>query len=138
VVDANGRRVITRALGDDDVQKIANDLTPRGRSAFWNQAMIDLGALVCTARKPSCSVCPLGRWCTWTPSRGGRPRSERPFRETSRFVRGRIVSELRSGPSGIGALQRRVGVEAQRFDAALESLQRDGLVSRRGRRVSLG
>jgi len=137
VVDANVRRVITRALGDVDLQDAADDLAPRGGSAAWNQTMIDLGALVCTARKPSCSLCPLRRWCTWTPTPVTARRNERPFKETSRYVRGRIVAELRTGRHTVAVLRRRVGVEPPRFDDALRSLERDGLVHRSGDRIRL-
>jgi A/G-specific adenine glycosylase len=139
VVDANVRRVISRALGDGDVQEKADALAPRGSSAAWNQTMIDLGALVCTARKPACGQCPLRRWCTWTASPSPARRSERPFKETSRYVRGRIVAELRCGPRTVAALREHAGVEQARFDAALASLERDGLVHRAdgGRRIRL-
>jgi A/G-specific adenine glycosylase len=139
VVDANVRRVITRALGAADVQAAADELVPPGDSAFWNQAMIDLGALVCTARNPSCSNCPLRKWCSWTPpSVTRRRRAAARFETTSRYVRGRIVAELRTRPMNIEALRRRVGVAKGRFDSALASLENDGLVHRAGDRASLG
>lgn len=139
VVDANVRRVISRVLGGEDVQATADALAPKGASAAWNQTMIDLGALVCTARAPSCPACPLRRWCTWAPACAAAPRVRRPFKETSRYVRGRIVSELRAGAWSAAALRRRVGVDGRRFDAGLASLERDGLVHRTpdGRRIRL-
>jgi A/G-specific adenine glycosylase len=138
VVDANVRRVITRALGAADVQAAADELIPYGDSASWNQAMIDLGALVCRARNPSCPTCPLRRSCSWSPSP---PSSRRPaarFEATSRYVRGRIVAELRMRPVSIDTLRRRVGVAKGRFDSALASLENDGLVHRAAGRASLG
>src|SRR5438309_9568484 len=120
------------------MQEEADALAPRGGSAAWNQTMIDLGALVCTARKPSCAVCPLRGWCTWSPTQAARRRKDRPFKESSRYVRGRIVSELRAGGASVDALRRRVGVETRRFDQALATLERDGLVHRRRRIVELG
>ncbi|MEX2394771.1 MAG: A/G-specific adenine glycosylase, partial [Actinomycetota bacterium] len=50
-VDANVKRVVARFHGvTDGVQALADALVPTGKAAAWNQAMIDLGAEVCTAR----------------------------------------------------------------------------------------
>ena len=156
VVDANVRRVLTRTHGlaadvrPATVQAIADRLVPRDRSGAWNQAMIDLGALVCRSRTPSCGVCALRRRCAWAGGHRpsvGRPgprarvkESEPPFETTTRYVRGRIVAELRRGNGSLDvrALRRRVSVEEPRFVAALASLKRDGLATRTGRRVALG
>jgi A/G-specific adenine glycosylase len=141
-VDANVKRVVERMVRPADVQAFADDLVPRGRAAEWNQAMIDLGALVCTARSPSCECCPLRRGCAW--ARGeratarGRPPAE-PFASTSRYVRGRIVAELRRRRRvERESLRSRVGVTRERFDAALAGLVRDEIVSMRGRDAVLG
>jgi A/G-specific adenine glycosylase len=139
VVDANVRHVLSRAFGASSaLQQAADALVPKGDSATWNQAMIDLGAMVCTARKPSCSVCPLRRCCRWTPDVRIEKTARAPFKQTSRFVRGRIVAELRGGSAGVAALRRRISVDAHRFDEALESLESDGLVHRRRATVALG
>lgn len=73
VVDGNVIRVIARYLGDDgDVTRAATRrridetaqalLAPR-RAGDWNQAVMELGATVCTPRSPKCLVCPLRRDC---------------------------------------------------------------------------
>lgn len=146
VVDANVRRVLTRLYGlapDADVQAFADELVPGGRSAVWNQAMIDLGALVCRPRSPSCSACPLARRCAFSKGRRApaRTRAREPaFEATPRYVRGRIVAELRLTPRSVGlsTLRERVGVSPDRFASAVRALERDGIVSLRGGRVSLG
>jgi A/G-specific adenine glycosylase len=38
-------------------------LVPRRAPGDWNQALMELGAIVCTPRAPRCDVCPVGRWC---------------------------------------------------------------------------
>lgn len=146
VVDANVRRVLTRVYAlppDADVQPLADRLTPRGRSAAWNQSMIDFGAVVCRARTPSCSDCPLWRSCGWRSGRRpqGRVRAPAPaFVTTSRYARGRIVGALRRSrhPLQRGSLRRTTGLTARRFDAAMRSLERDGMISLRGEKVALG
>jgi A/G-specific adenine glycosylase len=47
------------------IWEIAEETLPRTGSAAWthNQALMELGALVCTARVKRCAICPLARMC---------------------------------------------------------------------------
>ncbi len=71
VVDANVERVVARLHALDQplpqargaIRKLAGQLTPNRRAGDFAQAMMDLGATVCTARSPRCRLCPLGDWC---------------------------------------------------------------------------
>ena len=69
VVDTNVGRVLARQIGErltaSVAQSMADDLVPSGQSWAWNQAMLDLGALVCTKRSPSCVECPVQATCAW-------------------------------------------------------------------------
>jgi A/G-specific adenine glycosylase len=146
VVDANVRRVLTRLYGlspDADVQALADSLVPPKSSAQWNQAMIDLGAVVCRARNPSCSTCPLEDPCAWANGRRPDARKRAPvprFETTTRYARGRVVAVLRrsSRPVELGSLRDETGLTPKRFAEAIRSLERDGLVTVRGGRVVLG
>jgi A/G-specific adenine glycosylase len=64
-VDTNVRRVLERAFGSKDVWKLAEKLVPKQGERAWrfNQALMELGALVCTARKPKCPICPVRSDC---------------------------------------------------------------------------
>src|SRR5438552_14409802 len=72
-VDTTAARVLARVFGmrrrpksarrERRVWALAAALVPRGRSADWNQALMDLGATYCTARRPRCGVCPVRRHC---------------------------------------------------------------------------
>ena len=69
-VDTNVRRVLGRAFGcrtAKDSTAVARDLQPkRGKTAWsFNQALMELGALVCTPRAPKCDRCPVSRHCNW-------------------------------------------------------------------------
>jgi A/G-specific adenine glycosylase len=91
------------------------------------QALMDLGATVCLARVPRCGVCPLAGDC---PSRG---RRFEPLRRQSRFegsFRQRRASTLRS------VLKRSRPID-ELDRAAVESLERDGLVEVRAGRAGL-
>ena len=88
------------------------------------QALMDLGATVCLARVPRCGLCPLADAC---PSRG---RRYEPLRKQSRFegsFRQRRAEALRAVAAG----------RQPDDDAAVASLERDGLVELRGGLVAL-
>jgi len=136
-VDTNVRRVIERfdrrARRPPELAKRAAALVPQGRAADWNQAMMELGATVCTARAPACEACPaascrsLGRPAIAPTARRDRVR----FEETDRFVRGRVVAALAAGE----ALPD--GFPPERLERALAGLERDGLVVREAGAVRL-
>lgn len=73
IVDTNVRRVIQRAFGvhgnpqraaaDKEIWQRAETLIPRGKAFIFNQALIDFGALICTARKPACPTCFFADLC---------------------------------------------------------------------------
>jgi A/G-specific adenine glycosylase len=144
--DVNVRRVVARFHGvlpaASEVQALADGLVPRGRAAVWNQAMIDLGAEVCRARDPRCGECPVRRTCAW--SKGVRPgpvaRAKTPrFEDTTRYARGKVVQALRvTDGLTVAQLATRTGLERGRLVEATATLDADGLVAWRGRRVLLG
>ena len=73
LVDANVERLFSRLYDIDSpikasanrrfVWQRATELIPAGRARLFNQAMMELGALVCTPKNPDCPVCPLSRHC---------------------------------------------------------------------------
>ncbi len=69
-VDTNASRVLRRVFGcatAKQVRILAGQLQPRRGKTAWsfNQALMELGALVCTARAPKCPDCPVKRSCSW-------------------------------------------------------------------------
>ncbi|MCT2398244.1 A/G-specific adenine glycosylase [Novosphingobium mangrovi (ex Huang et al. 2023)] len=72
VVDANVERVVARLFALDEplpggrtaIRERADAITPQARSGDFAQAMMDLGATVCTSRAPRCLLCPLASHCT--------------------------------------------------------------------------
>ena len=81
-VDTNVKRVLQRAFAPEDVWRCAEAIMPATGKAAWkfNQAMMELGALVCTARKPKCPECPVRSGCLTGRAavRIRSPRSARP------------------------------------------------------------
>src|SRR5436305_3500369 len=79
ILDTNVARVLFRVfVGKGDPKshamkrhlwRLSEQMVPPQRHAFdFNQALMDLGALVCTARNPKCLVCPMSRGCVWRQS----------------------------------------------------------------------
>jgi A/G-specific adenine glycosylase len=111
-VDTNVRRVLARC-----------GMAVREPTPELNQALMELGATVCTARAPRCGGCPIAAACPG-PEAPPAPRAGRPrFEDTDRWVRGRIVAALAAGR----ALP---DVPAPRLHHALDGLERDGLIER--------
>ena len=142
VVDTNVRRVVARAVeGVADAPVTTRDLVlvegllPAGEqaAATASVALMELGALVCTARAPRCPTCPVRGRCAWLAA--GRPELAAPVRRpqgyagTDRQVRGRLLQVLREhpGPVEAGVLER-VWQEPVQRARALDSLVADGLV----------
>ncbi len=144
VVDTNVRRVVARAVhgsGDAGPASTARDLTDVGtllpqhdaRAARFSAALMELGALVCTARVPRCADCPLLGTCGW--QRAGRPSYAGPAKPVQRFagtdrqVRGLLLDVLRGTDEPVpkARLDTVWPVAGQR-DRCLDSLLGDGLV----------
>jgi A/G-specific adenine glycosylase len=76
VVDANVERVVARLFSIADplpggrtaIRAAADQITPDLRAGDFAQAMMDLGATVCTTRNPRCLLCPLSARCTAAPT----------------------------------------------------------------------
>jgi A/G-specific adenine glycosylase len=66
-VDTNVKRVLERVFGTKDVWGFAAAILPKTGKRAWrfNQAIMELGALVCVARKPRCPVCPVRHECRY-------------------------------------------------------------------------
>ncbi|MEH6820260.1 MAG: A/G-specific adenine glycosylase [Dietzia psychralcaliphila] len=153
VVDTNVRRVVARAVGgaaEAGLPSTRRDLSAvdallpagRERAVAFSVALMELGALVCTARVPRCDDCPLAPSCAWLAA--GRPEWDGPRRRTQTFagtdrqVRGLLLDVLRDGD---GAADRdrldAVWPDAVQRERALDSLVADGLMVRAGDRYSL-
>ncbi|QDM40236.1 A/G-specific adenine glycosylase [Altererythrobacter sp. TH136] len=71
VVDANVERVVSRLFAIADplpqarkaIRVRTDEITPDQRAGDFAQAMMDLGATICTPRQPRCLVCPVAGWC---------------------------------------------------------------------------
>ncbi|MFJ5697355.1 A/G-specific adenine glycosylase [Arthrobacter sp. NPDC093139] len=143
VVDTNIRRVHARLFSGTALpspaltaaeMRLAAKLLPddAGTSVRWNASVMELGALVCTARAPHCSACPVREKCAWRAA-GGPPPSYTPkgqaWHGTDRQVRGAVMAVLRLADTPVPAemLQRApadLGFEPAGMGIPLASLHR--------------
>jgi A/G-specific adenine glycosylase len=67
VVDTNIKRVLSRLFRRDEknlgIWETAQSILPSRKAHIWNQALMDLGALICTAANPKCGICPVAGYC---------------------------------------------------------------------------
>jgi A/G-specific adenine glycosylase len=73
VVDANVERILARLFDIDGpikksetkkrIHDMAGKLLPPGQARFFNQALMDLGGLICTPKNPACGDCPVAGFC---------------------------------------------------------------------------
>ena len=146
VVDTNVRRVQARAVSGLALPapalsaaelRLAQELLPPDpeAAAAWNAAVMELGALVCTARAPACTRCPLAHRCAWlqagSPAYSGPARRSQSWAGTDRQCRGVILAALRESeePLPVTTLAR-AWPDAAQFHRSLEGLLVDGLVER--------
>lgn len=144
VVDTNVRRVVARAVhGAGDAGPASNTrdmadveaLLPAedAPAARFSAAIMELGALICTARAPRCADCPIYADCAW--QRAGRPEYAGPakpvqkFAGTDRQVRGLLLDVLRGTDGPVEKLKLDVvWHDSGQRDRCLDSLLVDGLL----------
>ena len=142
VVDTNVRRVVARVIeGVADAAVTRKDLAlvegllpdADAEAATLSVALMELGAVLCTARSPRCTDCPVAAWCRW--HRAGSPALPAPVRRpqgyagTDRQVRGRLLAVLREATGPVPAeLLEQVWDEPVQRARALDALVVDGLV----------
>lgn len=144
VLDTNVRRVLTRAMSGEELpspavtraeRDVATSLLPDepATAATWAVATMELGALVCTARQPSCEACPIADLCAWRragfPAYDGPPRRGQAWAGTDRQCRGRLMALARDTDGSVPL--RRIEAAwpvAEQRERCLAGLVADGLL----------
>jgi len=147
VLDTNVRRVLARACNGLEfpaasVTRAERDLAASmlppddapGTAALWSVAVMELGALICTASSPTCGRCPITDRCAWqlggAPAYDGPPRKGQTYAGTDRQVRGRLLAVIRESDNPVPKhrLDTVWHLHEQR-ERALGSLLADGLIA---------
>ncbi|RSX55562.1 adenine glycosylase [Bifidobacterium dolichotidis] len=146
VIDTNIRRVNTRAFeGTESLggaasraeRELANELLPLDirESVVWNESVMELGAVFCTAKAPLCDQCPIREQCLFyangLPGLGQkRTRPRQRFKGTDRMVRGLVLQALRDS-NGVAleyAQVQQLWKDQLQLDRCVASLDEDGLI----------
>lgn len=144
VVDTNIRRVIARhqkGLADQGAPREKQDLDDMrallpnsALSPVFNQAVMELGALVCTSKSPECGSCPIVGSCAWRfagypdNATGTKPKQKK-YEGSDRQARGAILAVMRSAGHDVSKAELdETWSEPIQRDRALASLIADGLV----------
>ena len=143
VLDTNVRRVLARVETGQEFAgaqpsaaeyRLAESLLPHDEAvaARWSVAVMELGALTCTAAAPRCADCPAATACAWLAA-GRPPATVRPavqaYEGTDRQCRGRLLAVLRDSREPVAqASLDAVWPDAVQRARALDGLVADGLV----------
>lgn len=144
VMDINIRRLFARAIDGVEVpssspsiieRRLRTELIPTD-GALWAAATMELGALICSARTPSCDQCPIRKSCAWRAA--GYPKSEivkksQAWAGTDRQCRGVIVQHLREQKSATKSALLKLWHDADQSEKALKSLIADHLIEATGK-----
>lgn len=143
VVDGNVTRVLCRTHGIENdprhsptrarLQALAESLLPKGKAARFNQALMELGALVCKPVRPECPVCPLQDLCVaherniveQLPVRSPKARVPVRVRVVAAIEhRGRLLFKRRDPEGLLGGLWELPGVYVEGEDGNREGIRR--------------
>lgn len=145
VVDGNVIRVMSRFYGIEDdvrrtavknqIQELTDEIIPREQPGEFNQAVMELGALVCTPRNPLCDSCPLSTACTAYNS----ARTETiPYKSKKKKIphhqigvgmvtdgNGRLLIALRPDDAMLGGLWEFPGGKKKQGESLTDTVQRE-------------
>ncbi len=140
VVDTNVGRVLARWTGQRlkpmEAQELANRSVPLGEGWAWNQAVLDLGSLICKSKNPACEKCPIRTSCSWKgvgvdPAKGsaGVSGTQSKFEGSDRQGRGKLVAALRTKSVSKKELAEVMGwpTDPERAERVASTVVSDGL-----------
>jgi A/G-specific adenine glycosylase len=141
VLDINIRRLFARAIDGVEVptssinkseRKDRAALIPARNPHLWAAATMELGALICTAAKPKCELCPIANQCRWRSldyPKSDAPKRTQSWNGTDRQCRGVIVQALRENKMVSKKELSKLWSLQPQFEKALVSLEKDGLIT---------
>ena len=171
VIDTNVLRIFCRVfygkesgdlnIGKQDLRQLVDNTVPKGKGDPWNQALMDLGAMICTAKSPQCDICPLQKLCQancdakqsgeknyaqvlsrLSKTRTQPKKKKEKFKDSDRFFRGKIIDILREGPQKMEQLYKNISehhnlTDKKRWGELIESLMIEKLIQIKRTTVSL-
>jgi A/G-specific adenine glycosylase len=148
VLDINIRRLFARVIDGQEHPTSAPSQTERARrselipadGATWAAATMELGALICKSRNPTCDLCPLAHTCSW--KKTGYPKSQivrksQKWEGTDRRCRGLILQALRESHRATSTELKKLWDKDSQVEQALKTLLADGLIQNTGKSFTL-
>jgi len=134
MVDTNIRKIMVHFFfhdeihPDKDIQKVADQLVPKGKSWEWHQALMDYGAIELSRELKVLKVYKVHKTVT-----------SKPFKESNRFFRGRMMDLVREKKWKQHLLLQEMVVsykkDVQFYEKILEKLLQEGLLARSGHAI---
>jgi A/G-specific adenine glycosylase len=149
VLDVNIRRLFSRLLDGQELPPLhitnterqsRTELIPK-QAHIWAAATMELGALICTATKPKCEICPLAHSCLWRAS--GYPPSQtskkkvQKWHGTDRQCRGVVIEHLRHNKKANQSKLAKLWEDQSQLEKCLQALVKDGLITQTNKGFSL-
>ncbi len=145
VVDVNIERIFKRVFYGKKIKYAA--LIPKKKSRNWHNALMDVGALFCTAKNPRCSDCPLQKFCASADNKGRieatwKKKKVVPFQKSDRMVRGAILKLLtqknRQTMENIYTqlLEQNIKRKKEKFIGIVKQLEKDKLINIHGSKIA--
>jgi A/G-specific adenine glycosylase len=142
VMDVNIRRLLVRAIDGNEYPTAAPTsgeksaramLVPIKNAHIWAAATMELGALICTSKNPTCEACPIINQCAWL--KNGFPKTElvrksQDWQGTDRKCRGTIVQALRENDSLTESVIKKLWPDQSQVEKALLTLLNDSLIEK--------
>ena len=149
VLDVNIRRLFSRVLDGEEFPPLhITNQERESRTALiptnahtWAAATMELGALICTATKPKCEICPLSNSCLWRakgypPSQNSKRKTQK-WHGTDRQCRGAIIEYLRNHPKATESSLSKIWDNSSQLEKCLATLTRDGLITKNKKSYAL-
>jgi A/G-specific adenine glycosylase len=150
MVDTNIRKIITHYFFNDtprkpsDIQRVADQLLPAGKSWHWHQALMDYGALVMSKMNrskrrdaqsgASQALMDYGALALQIPriTHNSSRVPQKPFKESDRYLRGRIIDVLREGECGeknlVRIISHMTARTSKKVKTVINVLEQEGLL----------
>jgi A/G-specific adenine glycosylase len=149
VLDVNIRRLFSRAIDGEEFPTLhITNQERESRTALiptdahtWAAATMELGALICTATRPKCEICPLSNSCLWRakgypPSQNVKRKTQK-WHGTNRQCRGAIIEYLRTHPKATESSLSKIWGNSSQLEKCLAALTKDGLITKNKKSYAL-
>lgn len=127
--DTNLRRVLSRWAGESLADATLDEYSAGvigSPAGDWNQALMDLGSVVCTVREPNCGDCPVREWCA-DPAVYEPPPRQSSFEGSHRQLRGALL-RAHLASIDLNEVGHALGRSDQETAETIASLETEGLI----------